>query len=69
MRNCPNCGSSAQVRLIDMKVVCVNAEEEDMLVHKTYICGCGERFKTAKLYVPSELDHENIIDSWRNTTE
>lgn len=69
MRNCPNCGSSAQVRLINMNVVCVNMNEEDMLVHKTYVCGCGEKFKTAKLYVPSEFDHENIISSWRSKEE
>ena len=37
---CPNCGSSAQVRLV--------WEDEDLPTHyryKAYQCGCGCRFK------------------------
>jgi hypothetical protein len=42
---------------------------DEVVVYKTYGCGCGERFKTAQIYVASEVDNEDIVDSWRNTTE
>ena len=67
MRNCPNCGSSAQVKLLSTEGVYMDVDE--VVVYKTYGCGCGERFKTSQIYVASEVDSEDIISSWRNKEE
>ena len=65
MRNCPNCGSSAQVRVIRAEVSSYDTDVDDnnfVIVHKYYICGCGEHFKTSQIF--SEIDGEDVIDSW-----
>lgn len=57
MIKCPNCGSSAQVRLFDDEF------EEDpcgAIRYKTYLCGCGRMFITRTYY--REITNE-IIDN------
>ena len=66
MVKCPNCGSTAQVKYLKSTF---EEDGDSICAIRKYKCGCGETFKTAKLYVPSELDHEDIIDSWRNKEE
>ena len=69
MRNCPNCGSSAQVKLLNTEGVYMDVDE--VVIYKVYGygCGCGERFKTSQIYVASSVDTEDIIDSWRNKND
>lgn len=62
MRNCPNCGSSAQVRIIDADVI--GYEDNIVTVRKKYVCGCGEHFSTAQIFKALECDPEDVIDSW-----
>ena len=65
MRNCPNCGSSAQVRIIRAEVSSYYTDDDDnnlVVVNKYYVCGCGEHFTTAQIF--SECDNEDVIDSW-----
>lgn len=70
MRNCPNCGSSAQVRLIESDVVSYYTDDDNnnlVVVHKEYMCGCGEYFTTAQIF--AEIDNEDIINSWNANKE
>ena len=57
MIKCPNCGSSAQVKVIDV-------EFEDgpfeVIRYKTYKCGCSRLFLTRTYYKAST--NEIIID-------
>lgn len=57
MIKCPNCGSSAQVRLFD-------DEFEEVpygaIRYKTYLCGCGRMFITRTCYKESSNE---IIDN------
>ena len=62
MRNCPNCGSSAQVIVIDADVI--GYEEDVVTIRKKYVCGCGEHFSTAQIYKALAFDYEDIINSW-----
>ena len=56
MVKCPNCGSSAQVKIID-----VEFEDDPYVVvrYKTYKCGCGRIFTTRTYY---EESSNEIID-------
>ena len=60
MIKCPNCGSSAQVKVIDVEF------EEDpcgAIRYKTYECGCGRLFTTRTYYEESSneiIDDPNI---------
>lgn len=50
MIKCPNCGSSAQVKVIDVEF------EDDhfgVIRYKTYKCGCGRIFLTRTYYKAS----------------
>lgn len=67
MKNCPNCGSSAQVKLIESDVI--GTEDNVVVIRKKYICGCGEHFTTAQIYVATNCDPESIIDSWNENKE
>lgn len=67
MRNCPNCGSSAQVRVIDADVI--GYEEDVVTIRKKYVCGCGEHFSTARFYKVVEDDYEDVIDSWNENDD
>ena len=56
MIKCPNCGSSAQVKLFDDEF------EDDpcgAIRYKTYLCGCGHLFTTRTYY---EESSNEIID-------
>ena len=56
MIKCPNCGSSAQVKVIDVEF------EDDLfgiIRYKTYKCGCGRLFLTRTYYKASSNE---IID-------
>lgn len=61
MVRCPNCGSTAQIKLIDTKY---NEDGWTIEVVRTYHCGCGETF-TAKSWYHSdsteELDETGLI--------
>lgn len=56
MIKCPNCGSSAQVKVIE-----VEFEDDPFVVirYKTYKCGCGRLFLTRTYYKASTNE---IID-------
>ena len=57
MIKCPNCGSTAQVKVIDVEF------EEDpcgAIRYKTYKCGCGRIFLTRTYY--NESSNEIIDD-------
>lgn len=57
MVKCLNCGSTAQVRVIDVEF------EEDpcgAIRYKTYKCGCGRIFLTRTYY--SESSNEMVDD-------
>lgn len=57
MIQCPNCGSTAQPRVIEVEF------EEDpcgAIRYKTYKCGCGRLFLTRTYY--SESSNEIIDD-------
>ena len=57
MVKCPNCGSSAQIKVIDDEF------EDDpcgAIRYKTYLCGCGRMFITHSYY--REITNE-IIDN------
>ena len=57
MIKCPNCGSTAQVKVIDVEF------EEDLcgvIRYKTYKCGCGRIFLTRTYY--NESSNEIIDD-------
>lgn len=57
MVKCPNCGSSAQVKLFDDEF------ENDpcgAIRYKTYLCGCGRMFITHSYY--REITNEIIDD-------
>ena len=70
MRNCPNCGSSAQVKMIDMNTQSTfYPHSNEIVVFKEYVCGCGEHFRTAQIFVASEVDTEDIVETWRNKEE
>ena len=50
MIRCPNCGSTAQLKVVDMGIV------EDLcgaIRFKTYECGCGYVFTTRTYYKQS----------------
>ena len=56
MIKCPNCGSTAQVKVIDVEF------EDDpcgAIRYKTYKCGCGRIFTTCTYY---EESSNEIID-------
>lgn len=57
MVKCPNCGSTAQVKVIDVEF------EEDpcgAIRYKTYKCGCGRIFLTRTYY--NESSNEIVDD-------
>ena len=60
MVKCPNCGSTAQVRVIEVEF------EEDpcgAIRYKTYKCGCGRIFLTRTYYTASSneiIDDPNV---------
>ena len=57
MIKCPNCGSSAQVRIFDDEF------EDDpcgAIRYKTYLCACGRMFITRTYYKESSNE---IIDN------
>ena len=68
MKNCPNCGSSAQIRMVDTECVCYPHSEE-IVVFKNYVCGCGEHFRTAQIHIPSTVDTEDVVESWNENEE
>lgn len=68
MKNCPNCGSSAQVRIIDADVIGYD-DEGIVTVRKKYVCGCGEHFSTVQIYKALECDPESVIDSWNENDD
>ena len=47
MIECPNCGSTAQPRLID---VTFEGDETWAQCYRTYKCGCGCEFTTCQTY-------------------
>ena len=51
MTRCPNCGSSAQVRVIETEY---NEYGWDIEVVRTYKCGCGQRFIRTSFYTYKE---------------
>ena len=60
MVKCPNCGSTAQV-----KVIVVEFEEDPCgaIRYKTYKCGCGRIFTTRTYYTESSneiIDDPNV---------
>lgn len=67
MKNCPNCGSSAQVRLIESDVIGV--EDNVATIRKKYVCGCGEHFTTVQIFKAIDCDPESVIDSWNENEE
>ena len=48
MIKCPNCGSTAQIRKYDWDIHFVNNDK--IFIYRDYVCGCGEYFRTGKLY-------------------
>ena len=58
MIRCPNCGSTAQLKVIDMGIV---EDSCGAIRFKTYECGCGYVFTTRTYYKQSS--DEMIDDS------
>lgn len=58
MIKCPNCGSTAQLKVIDMGIV---EDPCGTIRFKTYECGCGYAFTTRTYYKQSS--NEMIADS------
>lgn len=56
MIKCPNCGSSAQVEVIDVEF---ESDPFGIIQYKTYKCGCGRLFLTRTYYKASSNE---IID-------
>ena len=50
MIKCPNCGSTAQLKVIDMGIV---EDSCGAIRFKTYECGCGYVFTTRTYYKQS----------------
>jgi C4-type Zn-finger protein len=49
MVKCPNCGSTAQVQKYDWDIHFEN--EDEISIYREYVCkGCGEYFRTERLY-------------------
>ena len=46
MIKCPNCGSTAQVKLLSIRA----NGDEFLVVKREYGCGCGSTFKTVQYY-------------------
>ena len=57
MIKCPNCGSSAQLKVIDRQIAEGKYQPN---LETTYKCGCGRMFLTL---VPIRVEDEIIIDS------
>ena len=60
MVKCPNCGSSAQIKVIDVEF---EADHFGIIQYKTYECGCGRLFLTRTYYKASSneiIDDPNI---------
>ena len=57
MIRCPNCGSTAQVKVIDVEF---KDNPFRVVRHKTYKCGCGRIFVTRTYY--KESANEIIIN-------
>ena len=51
MIKCPNCGSTAQVKVILDKHYAYRDGSERVIV---YNCGCGTNFSTSQLYMAGE---------------
>lgn len=58
MVKCPNCGSTAQVKVIDVGIV---EDPCGAIRFKTYKCGCGHIFTTRTYYTQSS--NEMVDDS------
>jgi transposase-like protein len=56
MIKCPNCGSTAQVKVIEVEF---EDDPFDVIRYKTYKCGCGRIFFTRTYYKASTNE---IID-------
>lgn len=56
MIKCPNCGSTAQVKILNVDI---DLEEDEVYVHRHYKCGCGTYFRTAVTYIT--YDDEEVI--------
>ena len=51
MTRCPNCGSSAQLKVIATKY---NEDGWTIEVVRTYKCGCGQKFTGTSYYTGKE---------------
>lgn len=58
MIKCPNCGSTAQVKLIDYESQFFEVNNK-FYVYATYRCGCGRGFVTE---IPSDMNNEVLYD-------
>ena len=58
MVKCPNCGSTAQVKVIDVEF---EGDPCGAIRYKDYKCGCGHIFTTRTYY--NESSNEMIDDS------
>lgn len=56
MIKCPDCGSTAQPKLIDVNF---EGDDREANCYRTYICGCGCKFITVQTY--KSLNEEQII--------
>ena len=53
MIKCPNCGSTAQVELLD---VWYHEDDDTIIVERLYHCGCGKDFVTNQSYTPHDIE-------------
>ena len=53
MIKCPNCGSSAQIELIDRWY---HEDDDIIIVERLYHCGCGKDFYTNQPYALYDIE-------------
>lgn len=58
MIKCPNCGSTAQVKLQSIDHM---EDSQGICAIRYYKCGCGKHFDSTQWYIPDE-DGEQIGD-------
>lgn len=61
MTRCPNCGSSAQPKVIETEYIEDGLEIE---VIRTYKCGCGQMFTGTSYYICQEC--YEIVEKMKN---
>ena len=53
MIKCPNCGSTAQIELID---TWYHEDGPTIVVERLYHCGCGRDFTTLQIYRSDDIE-------------